>query len=263
MASYEFACVWKESKATGSALLVHLALADCAVNGLARTSHKMLAHLSRLSINSVGRAINQLAETREIEILTQKSGNRLPQIDVMPHRGRSSELRRATPQTGDMDQPSATPQTGAMENKDLSNSICTNDVSNGYPTPQNGNTDAPSFDIAQLTNLNISVPIAKPEDTGLAQVFAAIDLQPYASSSQIPSNLVVPADVGRVLAAAGVPPNDEVPLYWFRAEHLADLTDLCKGLGITVDNCIERITKSGQKAPALRRITDLEPLVRG
>ena len=92
---------------------------------------------------------------------------------------------------------------------------------------------------------------------------AAADLQPFASSSQTPANLVAPADVGRVLAAAGVPPNEEMPLFWWRFEHLAELTDMCTRHDITVDTCIERITKSGRTMPDLRRIADLEPLVRG
>ena len=193
MASYEFACVWKESRATGSALLVHLALADCAVNGLARTSHKMLAHLSRLSVNSVGRAINQLAETREIEVLKKKSGNRLPQIEVMPRRVRSSELKPTTPQSGDMEQPRATPQIGAMEDENHSKPIYTNDVLNGPSAPQTGDMDAPSNNITELTNLITSVPLATPEHSALPQVFAPVDLQPVASSSQMPAIFIAPA----------------------------------------------------------------------
>ncbi len=78
----------------------------------------------------------------------------------------------------------------------------------------------------------------------------------------MPAMFIAPGDVVRVLAAAGVPPNEEMPAYWWRTEHKADLEALCRGLGITVDTCIERIANSGRAVPDLRQIADLEPLVR-
>lgn len=256
MSAYEFATVWNNSKATGSALLVHLALADCAVNGLARTNHQTLASIARVSVDSVARAINQLVQMGEIEILEPRSGNRVPQIDVMPNRGRSSKPRQPTPQIAEMGEQIPTLQIADMP----------------LPTPQIAAlsiVDQVIDDIRKITgiadidNAWFSSKRVAPKELPIAVYSAALDVQPF-TSRRVPAAVqIVPADVGRVLKAAGVPPNEEVPLYWWRAEHLADLIDLCKGLGISVDTLIGRITTSGQKAPDLRRIADLEPLVRG
>lgn len=57
----------------------------------------------------------------------------------------------------------------------------------------------------------------------------------------IPDNLPR-SDVGRILAAACVTPDGYRPLYWFRAEHKADVPRLCKAMGAsTVDALIEML----------------------
>ena len=149
-----------------------------------------------------------------------------------------------------------------MEDEQQLQPFHTNEVLNCTSTPQTGDVDIYTYVITELTNLNASVPLATPEHSALPQVFAPVDLHPVASSSQMPAIFIAPGDVVRVLAAAGVPPNEEMPAYWWRTEHKADLEALCRSVGITVDTCIERITKSGQTMPDLRQIADLEPLVR-
>lgn len=264
MSAYEFARVWGESNTTGSALLVHLALADCAVNGVAKATHENLAALSRLSVASVARAIAHLVEMEEIEILWPKSGSRPAQIAVLPwpskSQSRQSELKeaksppvfRTTPTIGPADHSIIAPHTPLMQK------LTAEMLLHGRFQPsldESGPTE--------IIDPLLDAIMREPGEPLGGAYSAPAAIQPVEPPRTPPAMLIAPGDVGRVLKAAGVPPNEEMPAYWWRSDHKADLADLCNRLGITVDGCIARITRSGRTMPELRRIGELEPLVRG
>lgn len=304
MSAYDFACVWKDSEATGSALLVHLALADCAINGIARVRHEDLARLSRLHVASVGRAIEQLAASGQIIIAEPKAGTRPAQIVVWPKKVSTWAILSELPAYEFANEDVVAPETPLMQR------LTTEMLLHGRFQPSLDDPGPPVFMTAptigpgDFTAQPLKFDLGQVQDAAAVEVFhqsvalkewiaetdpgpteivdplldaimgepdeplgyawsAPAAIQPVEPPRTPPAMLIAPGDVARVLNAAGVPKNEELPGYWWRSEHKADLADLCARLGITVDVCIARITKGGRSMPDLRRIAELEPLVRG
>lgn len=245
MSAYDFACVWKDSEATGSALLVHLALADCAINGIARVRHEDLARLSRLHVASVGRAIEQLAASGQIIIAEPKAGTRPAQIVVWPKKVSTWAILSELPAYEFANEDVVAPDTPVMQKL----------LADGWINDDPGPTE--------IVDPLLDAIMGEPDEPLGYAWSAPAAIQPVEPPRAPPAMLIAPGDVARVLNAAGVPKNEELPGYWWRSEHKADLADLCARLGITVDVCIARITKGGRSMPDLRRIAELEPLVRG
>ena len=65
MSFYDLAMVWRHSPATGNALLVHLTLADMAIDGLVCASQGEIAILARCDVSTVSRRIADLIEIGE------------------------------------------------------------------------------------------------------------------------------------------------------------------------------------------------------
>ena len=245
MGAYDFACVWKDSEATGSALLVHMALADCAINGIARVRHEDLARLSRLHVASVGRAIEQLATSGQIIIAEPKAGTRPAQIVVWPTKASAYATLSELPAYEFANATVTAPDTPVMQKL----------LDDGWINDDPGPTE--------IIDPLLDAIMGEPDEPPGYAWSAPTAIQPVVPPRTPPAMLIAPGDVARVLNAAGVPKNEEMPAYWWRTEHKADLADLCERLDVTVDVIVQRLMRSGQTAPDLRRIGDLEPLVRG
>ena len=229
-----------------------MALADCAINGIARVRHEDLARLSRLHVASVGRAIEQLAASGQIIIAEPKAGTRPAQIVVWPKKASAYATLSEMPAYEFAASTIVAPDTPIMQ-KLTAKMILTGQFQPSLDDP------GPTEIIDPLLDAIMGEPDEAP---GYAWSAPAA-IQPVEPPRTPPAMLIAPGDVARVLNAAGVPKNEELPGYWWRSEHKADLADLCARLGITVDVCIARITKGGRSMPDLRRIAELEPLVRG
>ena len=238
MSAYEMGRVWGESTATGSALLTHLALADCAVNGIASARHEALAAATRLSVASVARAIDHLVAIDEILIVKHKAGSRVAQIAVLPWSGDRVAIYKVEGFPYTSSDSSLQRHIGELADK-----------TDSGPT--------------EIVDPLLDAITGEPDEPQGYAYSAPPAIQPVAPPRAPLAMLIAPGDVARVLNAAGVPKNDEMPAYWWRTEHKADLADLCERLGVSVDVIVERLMRGGQTVPDLRRISDLEPLVRG
>lgn len=78
MSFYDLAMVWRHSPATGNALLVHLALADMAIDGLVCASQGEIAILARCDVSTVSRRIADLVEIGELVEESRGAGRRTP-----------------------------------------------------------------------------------------------------------------------------------------------------------------------------------------
>ena len=78
MSFYDLAMVWRHSPATGNALLVHLTLADMAIDGLVCASQGEIAILARCDVSTVSRRIADLIEIGELVEESRGAGRRTP-----------------------------------------------------------------------------------------------------------------------------------------------------------------------------------------
>jgi hypothetical protein len=64
------------------------------------------------------------------------------------------------------------------------------------------------------------------------------------------------AQLSAVLAALGVQPNPEAPLYWYRDEHVKDFQGLLRLANMTPGELLDAIHSASVKTPSIRRIAD-------
>lgn len=95
------------------------------------------------------------------------------------------------------------------------------------------------------------------------EIYRRDPMPPLPKPARMIPHFLPPNDVGRILMAAGAELGDLETLYWWRSEHKAELATLLGGLGMTVERAIAAIEENGRKVPGIRRIADLEPLIRG
>lgn len=95
------------------------------------------------------------------------------------------------------------------------------------------------------------------------EVYRRDPMPPLPKPARMIPHFLPPNDVGHILMAAGAELGDLETLYWWRSEHKAELASLLGGLGLTVERAIAAIEENGRKVPGIRRIADLEPLIRG
>lgn len=95
------------------------------------------------------------------------------------------------------------------------------------------------------------------------EIYRVDPMPPLPKPARMIPHFLPPNDVGRILMAAGAELGDLETLYWWRSEHKAELATLLSGLGLTVERAIAAIEENGRKVPGIRRIADLEPLIRG
>lgn len=235
MAAYDFVKVWETSHIGGNPLLVLLALADCTVDGVAEANHERLAQKARLSISSVARCIAALTECGQIEVVTPKAGQRAATVRVTHHDGWYAGTE------------------GRPE----------------YPyTPMFAKTiiDPAQPDDADITFVTDTAPApvsdADPVPAGKA-VHPPAQIEPPSAPMAPPveRDIINQQSVQAFLNAAGVKQRADIPLYWFRQEHIADLAWICDQANVTVREAIKRIKASGQVFPDLRRISDLAPII--
>ncbi len=69
------------------------------------------------------------------------------------------------------------------------------------------------------------------------------------------------ANLQMLLRALKVKPNEDLPFYWFRAEHTADYKALIRDLDASLSDLLEAVREHSISTPDLRRIADLRPML--
>lgn len=95
------------------------------------------------------------------------------------------------------------------------------------------------------------------------EVYRRDPMPPLPRPARIIPHFLPPNDVGRILMAAGAELGDNALLYWWQSEHKAEFMSLIASLGITAEQAIAAVEANSRKMPDIRRISDLEPLIRG
>ena len=93
-------------------------------------------------------------------------------------------------------------------------------------------------------------PGVLPSDGGTPQVAGVVSIP-----IKIPEDNI--HGLHALLALLQVKANDNVPLYWYRAEHTSGLRALCSDTEHTVDEIAERLRGSGRDFTRIRSIDDL------
>ena len=93
MSFFDLAMAWRYSPATGNAFLVHMALADMAIDSRVCATQAEIAILARCSVPTVSRVLPELIEAGCIEIEAQGGGPRSP-IYRLAHRFQNDSFIR-------------------------------------------------------------------------------------------------------------------------------------------------------------------------
>lgn len=239
MSGHHFFEAWEYSKASGSALLVLMALSEVAGrDDLASLDQREIATRARMNVSTVATAISRLKELGEIEVVEEASGRRaaIYRINLpLDHEFTRSSIVKEIP-------------TGPHTSSEISN-LASEEDDEG-PDGEEGGDSLPPED----------APVSPVAGGGTFEIYRPSE--PEAPKEPRPKRIVPshlpPTDVGAVLAALGVKPDARGPLFWWRQEHNDALTAALDALGLPdADALIERIKESGTKVEALNSLRDL------
>lgn len=105
--------------------------------------------------------------------------------------------------------------------------------------------------------------VAVPSVVDMTPMMAPADPAPPVNFRGLAATLMQPAaptpaqELTAFLAAIGVKPNPEAPLYWFRDEHVKDFEGLLRLADKSGAILINEVRAAGIKMPDLRRIPDI------
>lgn len=247
MSIFDFATVWQTSRAQGNNLLVHLALAEMAVDGEAHASRTQIGNLARCSHDTVARAIDHLIGIRAIEVTEYNAGPRAARYTLLYDTAQVADLLRvAEPERAQTTQPAEFETYQTARQKD--------------PIPQiaevagiSAETEGALYPGQPVDAVPFLPPPSIPDATPGAQ--AAAHEQILAATGIAPVDHL--AGLQALLAALGVKPHEDLPFYWFRAEHTEDYKALLADMECTIDDLLLGVTRQMIRAPDLRSIQEL------
>jgi hypothetical protein len=270
MSSQGFRNVWASSPASGSTMMVHLALAEMADEvGIVRANHAAIARAARANEDTVALALRRLVQMRQIEVVEPKRGRRCALLRLFPLTPKEAVFSGGNaltslplppkhsdisvmPNISESAEVTAEPALAVGENlapvqEDLAHSLGESQTAD-VDHEAGGTTD--------------TKPIAKHGLSDGAMV-GPCDAAKFPSvSGPVPTASINSTDLNRLLKMLGVQPPEEIPLYWWRAEHTSALRALCSDTGLTVDEIAERLRGSGRDFTRIRSIDDLAVAVR-
>ncbi len=252
MSSQAFQNVWTSSPASGSTLLVHLALADMAdEDGSVRANHAAIARATRADEDTVAHALRRLVEIGQIAVVEAKRGRRCALLRLFPLTPKHSDIS-VTPNIAESTEIAAEPALPLVETRAPVQK-------NPAPGPGKNQTADVGHDAGETTDAQ---PGAKRGLSDGALIGPSNAAKSPSVSGQVPPAPINSGDLDRLLKMLGVQPPDEIPLYWWRAEHTSALRALCRDTGITVDEIAARLRKSGRDFTRIRSIEDLAVAVK-
>ncbi len=245
MSSQAFRNVWASSPASGSTLLVHLALADMADEvGIVRANHAAIARATRADEDTVAHALRRLVEIGQIAVVEAKRGRRCALLRLFPLTpknaifggGNALPGQPLTPKQSDI---SVTPN--IAESTEIAAEPAPPLVETRAPVQEN---PAPGLGKNQITDVGHDAgqttdaqPGAKRGLSDGALIGPSNAAKSASVSGQVPPAPINSCDLDRLLKMLGVQPPDEIPLYWWRAEHTSALRALCRDTGSQLTRC--------------------------
>lgn len=226
MSFYDLAMVWRHSPATGNALLVHLALADMAIDGLVCASQGEIALLARCDVSTVSRRIADLVEIGELAAESHGAGRRSP-IFRITHKAMTEGAPRAIVQDAgvvqdDMIRPDDRPQD---EREDV--------MQEAHSAPPE--VTAP-ISIEPPPPANVYKHLAR-SIVGRDELVKGLEALLRAVGAQLPE---------------GAP-----PLYWYRDEHVEAYRGTLDLAGMSPSELLTAVQAAKIKAPNMRKVQDL------
>ena len=260
MSLEQFARVWGTSPATGTTLLVHLAIADLAIEKMVRAAQAAIADLARCSVTTVARAMQELVDLGVIIVVDDRTK---PAIYALIHQsdGISTQLRMNRVDNvqndgilqADGKEPQESGQTEGIAVQDTLEVNSARDVR----LPNEGNIGAPmpvsTEDIAEIPLHESTPPVSRIliEDPAPAPTFKAMARSVVLQPSSDPV-----AELSAFLRALGVQPNPEAPAYWYRDEHVQDFKALLLLADKTPGELLDAVHQAQVKTPTIRKLAD-------
>jgi len=226
MSFFDLAMVWRHSPATGNAFLVHLALADMAIDSRVSATQAEIAILARCSVPTVSRVLPELIEAGCIETEAQGGGPRSP-IYRLVHRLQNDGIARDDVVSQAQDDQF---ESRAMPHQDL------------YPTP------APFVD-ALVQPFPKPFPPPTPEPT--PNVYKHLARAAVGRDE-------LSAGLQDLLRAMGTEvPEGAPPLYWCRYEHVEAYRQILSFGGKTPAQLLAAVQAAQIKAPKIRVLSEI------
>ncbi len=289
MSLEQFARVWGTSPATGTTLLVHLAIADLAIEKMVRAAQAAIADLARCSVTTVARAMQELVDLGVIIVVDDRTK---PAIYALIHQsdGISTQLRMNRVDNvqndgilqADGKEPQESGQTEGIAVQDTLEVNSARDVR----LPNEGNIGAPmpvsTEDIAEIPLREPTPPVVEVpsvadmrpimdlqdaiardvrEATGIDRVLIE-DPAPAPTFKAMARSVVLQpssdpvAELSAFLRALGVQPNPEAPAYWYRDEHVQDFKALLLFADKTPGELLDAVHQAQVKTPTIRKLAD-------
>ena len=246
-------------------MMVHLALADMADEvGIVRANHAAIARAARANEDTVALALRRLVQMRQIEVVEEKRGRRCALLRLFPLTPKEAVFRggnalTSLPLPPKHSDTSVTPNIPESAEVEAETALAVGE--NLAPVQEDLTL---SLGGSQTTDVNDEVGATtdtKPNAKyGLfdGALVGSCDAAKFPSmSGPAPPALINSTDLDRLLKMLGVQPSEEIPLYWWRAEHTSGLRALCSETELTVDEIAERLRGSGRDFTRIRSIDDL------
>ena len=254
MSLEQFARVWGTSPATGTTLLVHLAIADLAIEKMVRAPQAAIADLARCSVTTVARAMQELVDMGVIIVVDDRTK---PAIYALIHQsdGISTQLRMNRVDNvqndgilqDDSKEPQESGQTEGIAVQDTLGKNLAREGNIGDPMPVS------TEDIAEIPLHESTPPVSRIliEDPAPAPTFKAMARSVVLQPSSDPV-----AELSAFLRALGVQPNPEAPAYWYRDEHVQDFKALLLLADKTPGELLDAVHQAQVKTPTIRKLAD-------
>lgn len=225
MSFFDLAMVWRHSPVNGNAFLVHLALADMAIDSRVSATQAEIAVLAGCSVPTVSRVLPELIEAGCIETEAQGGGPRSP-IYRLVHRLQNDGIAR-----DDVVSPADYDQFGSLDMPDA-----TRNAPNTLP-------NTPNF--LQRHAAPEPSPEAAPNVyKGLARAIVGRD--------------ELSAGLQDLLRAMGTEvPEGAPPLYWCRDEHVEAYRQILSFGGKTPAQLLAEVQAAQIRAPKIRELKEI------
>ena len=283
MSLEQFARVWGTSPATGTTLLVHLAIADLAIEKMVRAPQAAIADLARCSVTTVARAMQELVDMGVIIVVDDRTK---PAIYALIHQsdGISTQLRMNRVDNvqndgilqADGKEPQESGQTGGIAGEGTGGKSLAREGNIGDPMPVSTEdiaeiplreptppvVEVPSVaDMRPIMDLQDAIARDVREATGIDRVLIE-DPAPAPTFKAMARSVVLQpssdpvAELSAFLRALGVQPNPEAPAYWYRDEHVQDFKALLLLADKTPGELLDAVHQAQVKTPTIRKLAD-------
>lgn len=246
MSFYDLAMVWRHSPATGNALLVHLALADMAIDGLVCASQGEIAILARCDVSTVSRRIADLVGIGELVEESRGAGRRTP-IFRIAHKAMTEGAPPVVVQNAGVVQ-------DAVLTPDERPQVEQGDVMPEYlplPPEERYLRGAALIDDAMRSMRDV---------TGIADASTPpppVNVHKHLARAIVGRDELVKGLEALLRTVGAQLPEGAPPLYWYRDEHVEAYRGTLDLAGMSPSELLTAVQAAKIKAPNMRRVQDL------